>query len=294
MRQAFTEGAVADLIVVLQKQYKSRRRQVRAGFASRVPVTRRFALIDKPFAEQARKLLRRLFGEVGVVGVGFTGQQHVEGVVPVVVPLSIETLFQKTGLVELILKVQPHVAAWFNAATNPLCELRQEGLVANGMNSVHAQAVEAVLEQPHQGVIDEKVAHLRASEVDRIAPWGVQVAAEKLFGVTAQVVAVRTEVVVHHIENHHQAKTVGSVDQMLELFRRAVGGLRSVMQNAIVAPVAITGELRKRHQFDCGNAQFGESRQVFFHASIATHGAHVQFVDNRFMPWTPVPRSVLP
>ncbi len=259
-----------------------------------MPVARRFALIDKPLAEQARKFLRRLFGEVGIVGVGFTGQQHVEGVVPVVVPLCIETFFQKAGLVELVLQVQPHVSAGFNAATNPLRELRQEGLVANGVNSVHAQAVEAVLKQPHQSIVDKKVAHLRTSEVDRIAPRGVQVAAKKLLGITAQIVAVRAEVVVHHVQDNHQAKTVSGVDQVLELFRRAIGRLRSIMQNAIVAPVAITGELRKRHQLDRGNAQSGKSRQVLFHSGVATHGAHMQLIDHCFMPRTTVPCSVLP
>ncbi len=186
------------------------------------------------------------------------------------------------------------MSARFNAATYPLGKFRQEGLVANGVHSVHAQAVEAILEQPHQSVVDEKVAHLLASEIDRIAPWGVQVATEKLLGITAQVVAVRAEVVVDHVQNHHQAKTVSGVDQVLELVGRAVGGLRSVMQNAVVAPVAVTGELCNWHQFDCGNAQFGKSRQVLFHASVATHGAHVKLIDHRFMPRTTVPCAVLP
>ncbi len=220
--QTLAERPVADLVVVLQEQHKGGRCKVAAGLASGVPMTRLFAQVDKTFAEQARKLVGRLFGEVRVVGIGFAGQQHVQRVVPVIVPLRVETLVQQAGLIELIFKVQPHVSGRFDPLAHAGGELGQECLVANGVDGVHAQPVDAVFEQPHKGVVDEEIPHLRAPEIDRVAPRCVQVAAEELLGVTAQVVAVRTEVVVHHVQNHHQANAMSGVDQVFELFGSAI------------------------------------------------------------------------
>nr|GFD54373.1 hypothetical protein [Tanacetum cinerariifolium] len=95
LRQTLTKGPIANLVVVLQEQYKRARRQMAAGLAAVMAMTSRFALIDKTLAQQARQLLGGLLGEVGVVRVGFSGQQHVQRVVAVIVPLRIVALLQQ-------------------------------------------------------------------------------------------------------------------------------------------------------------------------------------------------------
>ena len=162
------------------------------------------------------------------------------------------------------------------------------------MHRVQAQAVEAVFQQPHQRVVDEEVPHLAPPEVDGRAPRGVLVFAEEALGVAMQVIAVRAEVVVDHVENHRQAMAVGGVDQVFELFGSAVGGLGRVGQNPVVAPIAITGELRQRHQFDRGDAQIDEARQVLLDFTETAERTDVQFVDHRLVPWPAQPGAVLP
>ncbi|MNC56542.1 hypothetical protein D3C75_1061480 [compost metagenome] len=109
-----------------------------------------------------------------------------------------------------------------------------------------------------------------------------------------QVVAIGAEVVVDHVEDDGQPMAVGAVDQMLELFGRAVGGLGCVGQDAVVAPVAITGKLRQGHQLDGGDAQPGQACQMLFDAVETTQGAHVQFVDYGFVPGATGPLGVSP
>ena len=80
---------------------------------------------------------------------------------------------------------------------------------------------------------------------------------------------------------------MGTVDQLLELLGRAVGGVGRVGQYAVIAPIALAGKLRQRHQFNRGDAQLGQARQVFLDASVAAHGTDVKLVDDRRVPGRP-------
>ncbi|MNP79418.1 hypothetical protein D3C76_1772570 [compost metagenome] len=79
------------------------------------------------------------------------------------------------------------------------------------MHRVQAQPVHAVVLQPHQGVFDEEVAHRFTAEVDGRAPGCLPVGAEEVAGIVAEVIALRAEVVVDHIQQHHQAQLMGPV-----------------------------------------------------------------------------------
>ncbi len=254
--EAFAKGPVADLVMVLQKQHKGAGRQVPAGFAAGLAMAVGMALEGETLAQAAGQLLSGLLGEVGVVGVGFAGQQHMQGVVAVVVPLCVEALLQQAGLIELVLQVEPHMAIGWHCLADPLRQLPQEIRIVDGVHRVQAQAVETVLQQPHQGVVDKELADLRAAKVDGSAPGGVQVLAKEALGVLLQVVAVGAEVVVDHIEDHCQAQAMGGIDQRAQLVGRTIGGFRGVGQHAVVAPVAFTGKLRQGHQLDGGHPQF--------------------------------------
>ena len=87
-RQPLAQRAVADLVVVLQEIDEGRGRQRRTRLAAVLapPVRRRLALIGKPFGERPREMLRRV-AIVAVIARGLAGQQHMEGVMIVVVPL---------------------------------------------------------------------------------------------------------------------------------------------------------------------------------------------------------------
>lgn len=75
-------------------------------------------------------------------------------------------------------------------------------------------------------VLIEELADFAATEIDGLAPGRLPVVAEERGGVLREVVAVRPEVVVDHVDEDHQAHAVSAVDQMLELLGRAVGRRR--------------------------------------------------------------------
>ena len=121
--QALAERTVADLVVILQKQHKGTGGQMPAGLAASGTVARGLALVDKPFAQAAGQLGGGVVGKIGVVGVGLAGQQHMQGVMPVIVPLRIEALLQQAGLIEFVFQDQPHMARRVHLLTHPLGQL---------------------------------------------------------------------------------------------------------------------------------------------------------------------------
>ncbi|MNH20569.1 hypothetical protein D3C79_803450 [compost metagenome] len=70
--------------------------------------------------------------------------------------------------------------------------------------------------------------------------------------------------------------------------------LRGERQHAVIAPVTVTGELAKGHQFDGRHAQRRQPRQLFDHLGVTAHKADVDFVDHRLMPGPALPMAVLP
>ncbi|MCY1420294.1 hypothetical protein D9M71_359090 [compost metagenome] len=260
LAQALTQGAVADLVMVLQKQNERRRRQVRAGFSSWHAPGVGLPLVDEALAQAACQLLDGAVLEVLVVTLALTGQEYVQDIVAIVVPLPVESLFQQVCLIVFVLQDQPDLSIRFDSLTYPVCQVRAKGRVGNGVHGVQAQAVEPIVQQPHQGIVDKEVSDLRPLEIDGGAPGRVLVLAKKAFCVTAQVVAVRAEVVVHHVEHDHEPQVVGTVDQAFQLLRGAIAGLWCVGLHAVVAPVAFTGKLRDWHQLDGRDTQCRQAR----------------------------------
>ncbi len=78
------------------------------------------ALEHKALAQAAGQLFGGIFCIVGVIGIGLAGQQHVQGVVTVIIPLCVETLFEQAGLVMFIFHHQPHMARQIGLLAHPL------------------------------------------------------------------------------------------------------------------------------------------------------------------------------
>ena len=147
--QAFAQGAVADLVVVLQEQHKGTGRQVPAGFTAWRAMAVGLALEHEAFGQAARQLVDGALLVIGVVAFGFAGQQHMQGIVAVVVPLGVEALLKQAGLVVLVLQHQPHLAARFHGGAHALRQLDQEIGLVDGMHGIQAQAIATVIAQPH-------------------------------------------------------------------------------------------------------------------------------------------------
>ena len=83
------------------------------------------------------------------------------------------------------------------------------------MHRVEAQAIDMILFDPVERIVDEEIAYRphAAVEIDRRTPGCAVPIGEELRRVEMQIVAVRPEVIVDHVEKHHQAASVGGVDQ---------------------------------------------------------------------------------
>ncbi len=142
-----------------------------------------------------------------------------------------------------------------------------------------------------QRVLDRERAHLGCAIVDGAAPRRLRVG-EEIRRVAAEIVSLRAEVVIDHVEHHHQSMLMRGVDQGLQILGATVGAVGRVPQHAVIAPVAGAGEIRQRHQFKCSDAGFGEMIELVDDGAISPlqrEGADMGFEDDRLMPWPPAP-----
>ncbi len=292
--QALTDCSVTNLVVVLQEQHEGARRQVAAAAAAGGTMAGGFTLIDEAFTQAAGELAGGIRGEVGVVAFVFAGEQVMQHVVAVVVPLGDEALLQQFGIVVLVLQHQMQMARGGDRGVQALGHFDKEIALADGVHGIETQAVDAIVLHPHQGVVDEIVTHFAAAKIDGRAPGCVYVLAEEVAGVLAQVIAIGAEVVVHHVDEHHQAQLVGTVDQATQLVWRAVGGVGCVRQHAVVAPVAATGKLAQRHQLDGGDTQLGQRRQLLCDCRVAAQRADMHLIEHCLLPRAALPLIAAP
>ena len=120
---------------------------------------------------------------------------------------------------------------------------------------------------------------------------------EELWAVRVQIIALRAEMVVDHVEQHHHALGMGRIDEGLEIVRAAVAGRRGKRQHAVISPVARARKRRKWHDLQRGDAQCRQLPQPAAAAPkvpFVGEGADVQFVDHGLGPRPPAPRRFAP
>ena len=123
---------------------------------------------------------------------------------------------QELGLVGLVLQHEMDLALGAEMAAHAARQLAQDvgfRRVDDRVHGVEPQAVEAVLLQPVERVVDEVVAHGLLAEVDRGTPRRLEVLGEEAGRVEAEIVTLGPEVVVDHVEEDHQAEAVRLVDR---------------------------------------------------------------------------------
>ena len=162
------------------------------------------------------------------------------------------------------------------------------------MKRIHAQAIDMEFIEPVQRILHEEFLDLGTPEIDRRAPGRVDVVTEEGAGIGIEIVAVRSEVVIDHVQEDLHAQRMGGVDQGFQLVRRSIGGFGRILQHAVIAPVAAAGKGGDRHEFDSRNAQPRQRRQHVRHAGKAATGAHMQFVQHGLLPVPAAPVAVAP
>src|SRR5680860_1265298 len=87
------------------------------------------------------------------------------------------------------------------------------------------------------------------------------------------------------------------IDETLQPFRAAIGGMRRVEQHTVIAPAAIAGELRHRQNLDGGDADIDETIEIVGNAvegAVGGERAGMQLVEDGLFPGAACPVRRLP
>ena len=300
MARTVPGSAVTHLVVVLEETHERCRVVVRAVEVNRgSPVLlsegRPSTVVDEYLGEG----FGEGFGgpEIGVVAVGLAGEERVQGVVDVVVPLHRHAArplrdadrCDHVGPVEVRLGNEGQRTADLRG---PFGDLRGQlgedvglGSVDEGMDGIQTKPVDPVLHQPLVGIVDDELTDglvVVPVEIHRVAPRGrvmvIEVGAE-----LGQVVPLRSEVVVDDVEDDPESLGMGSVDELLEAGRAAVGVLGGVQIHPVVSPAASAGDLGDRHDLDGLHPEFDEVVEAIDgggEGALLGEGADVHLVEH--------------
>src|SRR4029453_16629557 len=98
-------------------------------------------------------------------------------------------------------------------------------------------------------------ARIGAIEVDACSPWSPVALREEAFGIGVQIISSRSEVIVDDVDEDHETERVRTVDQALEIIGCAIGRIRCVWQDTVIAPIPGSCEIGERQQFDRGYSE---------------------------------------
>src|SRR6185369_6571965 len=154
---------------------------------------RRRTLKCKPFRETAAQLIGGIVGIVGVISVALSGQEHVRGMMDVIVPLCavpagtpvLPTLQISNGILVILQhKMNLAVCKLVSNGLRQLGENIATRIVRDGVNCVEPEAVEMIFLQPVLGVVDEIVADRPAAitvEINCLSPRSAVTLGKKLW-----------------------------------------------------------------------------------------------------------------
>ncbi len=164
------------------------------------------------------------------------------------------------------------------------------------VGSVQPGPIETIVGEPGQRVLDREGPHLRHAIIDRAAPRRMRIGEEGR-RVAADVIPFGAEMIVDHVEEHHQPAQMGLVDQGLEVLGAPIGAVGRIPQHAVIAPAATSREIRQRHQFQRGDAGCGEMIELVDHAAVSAlrgEGADMSLDQYRLFPGTAAPIARAP
>src|SRR5579863_9560557 len=185
-----------------------------------------------------------------------------------VIPASLAISIEISGRVVVVLENKmdvPRVSERFSDSFGNLGKNVGDGVVNNRVHRIKAQTVEVILLQPIKCIVNKEVANKSTSatiEVNRITPGSSMAVGKEFRGILAQVVSFRTKVVVDDIQKYHQPYLVGCLDQVLKILGSAVRTIGCVRQNAVVAPVSLSGKIGNWHEFKSSDSQLREIIQL--------------------------------
>src|SRR5947208_13805369 len=102
--------------------------------------------------------------------------------------------------------------AFLDRATDLFGHLVEKCPVCDRMDGVETQAIEAIFHQPVERVLDEEASYGRLPEIDSGTPGRIDIVAEEVRCIAAEIVPVRTGMIGHEIEEHQQVQITGGAE----------------------------------------------------------------------------------
>src|SRR2546426_5113129 len=306
--QPFAKHAIPDLIVVLREDNKFHRwnssRGVSVPAAQSARVTSR---VNEAFGKRLRHVLE--ITEVYVVSLPLPGEQRVQRVMKVVIPLRIESISaqltgpDQAGVVQRAFGDDIDAAIEVYASLmNSFRELFQNvhcGVIEDGVDCIQTQRIDVVVLNPLDSVGNKEMPHLvavRIVEIQGRTPRCL-IAVCKVRPKLREVISFRANVVVNHIEHDSETALMAGIHKSLEASRAAVRILNGEGKNAVVSPVPAARELSDRHQLDRRDAGFSdlvEMRNNSVERFLRSESSNVEFVDEVVFDRKPEPVTVFP
>src|SRR5712675_403770 len=103
--------------------------------------------------------------------------------------------------------------------------------------------------------------------------------------------------IVDDVEDNGNSEGMGAIDKAAEINRPAVEPGWCEEVDAVISPAELAREFRHGHNFEAGDTEFGESRQLSrsgFPASIRGEGADMHLIDDELPARPPAPCPVGP
>ena len=103
--------------------------------------------------------------------------------------------------------------------------------------------------------------------------------------------------IVDDVEDDGDPEGMSTVDEAAEINRLSVKPAWGEEIDAVVSPTEPAREFRHGHNFEAGDTELGESRQLArsgFPTSLRGEGADMHLVDDELLAWDPAPCVVGP
>src|ERR1700748_2245465 len=153
------------------------------------------------------------------------------------------------------------------------------------MDCVETQAIKTEVEQPIACVIAKIPPHFGSAKIQCRTPGRKRVFAKKFFGVKPQVISVRPEMVIDHVEHHTDPQIVSTCNKFAEVIGCPVTFCRGKGQDPVVSPVTRPGKGCDGHQFQHRDAQRGQFWQLCGYATKSSQQTGMAFINHTVTPW---------
>ena len=120
---------------------------------------------------------------------------------------------------------------------------------------------------------------------------------EVIGGILREVIPVRAEVIVHHIQNHCDALRMRRIHQFAEIIRPAVASGRGEELDSIVSPAAVAGEIRERHDLQGIHSELPQVCQALDgckEGALRRKGAYMDLIDDEIAKIRTAPSRIPP